>query len=162
MSKILWTIGHSTREINEFLEVLKSYHIKQLIDIRALPGSNKYPHFNNDRLKNYLSENGIDYKYIKQLSGLRKRIKDASPNVWKNKSFSNYAAYMEIADFKEGIKQLIDYALQAPTVIMCAEVLWWRCHRSLIADYMKSIGWEVINIQDSKTQTLHQIGRAHV
>ena len=155
MQKMLWTIGHSTREISEFIEILKFYHIKQVVDIRALPGSNKYPHFNNDRLKESLSEFGLEYKYIKQLSGLRKRIKDAPPNVWKNKSFSNYAAYMETADFKEGIDQLTNYALRAPTVIMCAEVLWWRCHRSLIADYMKSIGWDVINIQDSKTKIPH-------
>ena len=102
MEKTLWTIGHSTREISDFIDILKFYKITQLVDIRALPGSTKFPQFNNDFLKQELVKNGIQYQYIKQLSGLRKKTKDAEPNVWKNKSFSNYAAYMQTPEFKEG------------------------------------------------------------
>ena len=144
--KILWTIGHSNRTIEEFTNILLHYKIERLVDIRALPGSDKFPWFNQDSLKQSLNEIGIDYQYLKLLSGIRPQRKDSPNTACKNKSFRAYADYMETEPFKEGIAVLEDLASQKRTVIMCSEILWWRCHRSMVADYMKSIGWEVINI----------------
>ena len=147
MENRIWTIGHSTHSIGEFIELLKHYRIEQIADVRKLPGSNRFPHFNSDRLEEVLMEQHIGYRYFKLLGGLRPKNKDSRNIAWRNKSFRNYADYMETDSFREGIEQLVSYAQLRPTAIMCAEVLWWRCHRSMIADYLKSIGWQVIHIQ---------------
>ncbi len=151
----LWTIGHSTRNIGEFISILHHYNISQLVDVRSLPGSNKFPQFNKEELEISLKESNIEYIYLKELGGLRKKIKNSLPNNWKNKSFSNYADYMQTDEFKRGIHKLEIIAQKKPTAIMCSEILWWRCHRSMIADYMKNKGWNVINIQDKKINTPH-------
>ncbi|MGL5691649.1 MAG: DUF488 family protein, partial [Bacteroidales bacterium] len=107
MNNTIWTIGHSTRTGEHFIEVLKNYNIQVLVDIRTLPGSDKFPQFNQDRLSESLSQNGIEYVYIPRLGGLRPSHKD-SPNIaWRNKSFRAYADYMETDAFKEGIKELL-------------------------------------------------------
>ncbi len=147
MPHTIWTIGHSTHSIEKFVELLQRYHITQIADVRKLPGSNKFPQFNSDALEKALEEHHIGYAYFKLLGGLRPTNKDSKNTAWRNKSFRNYADYMETESFREGIEQLESYALQQPTAIMCAEVLWWRCHRSMIADYLKSRGWTVIHIQ---------------
>ena len=140
MERIIWTIGHSTLDVEQFVNVLESYHIELLVDVRSLPGSNKFPHFNADNLASYLKKNHIDYRYLKLLGGLRPKNKDSLNIAWRNQSFRNYADYMETEGFKEGISWLIEYALHTRTAIMCAEAVWWRCHRSMIADYLTSMG----------------------
>ena len=152
MNQTIWTIGHSTHSIELFVELLQQYDIELLVDVRSLPGSNKFPQFNSDNLAQSLREHEIEYTYLKILGGLRPKNKNSLNTAWRNQSFRNYADYMESDSFKEGIEILQELAREKRTAIMCAEVLWWRCHRSMIADVMKIKGWKVIHIQ-SKTST---------
>lgn len=144
--QIIYTIGHSTHSIDEFIAMLQSFEIKNLVDIRSMPGSRKYPQFNKDNLEVVLSENEIKYVYMKDLGGRRKVHSDSKNTRWKNISFRGYADYMETDAFKKAITELENVALQTPTAYMCAEAVWWRCHRSLVSDYLKARGWEVLHI----------------
>jgi uncharacterized protein (DUF488 family) len=143
----IWTIGHSTRTIDEFISLLKANGIKLLADVRAWPGSKRYPQFNNDALTESLNAHGIRYEHFPELGGKRKSKPDSHNTAWRNASFRGYADYMETDQFRKGIGRLLDVAAQAgPTAIMCAEAVWWRCHRSLIADHLKARGMEVMHI----------------
>ena len=155
MIKTLWTIGHSTWSIEQFIEILQQYDIQRIVDVRSLPGSNKFPQYNANELRASLNAQNIDYTYIKLLGGLRPKAKYSKSIAWRNQSFRNYADYTQTDPFKEGLKELEVLASQKRTAIMCAEVLWWRCHRSIIADYMKNQGWKVINIQSRTVATEH-------
>ena len=151
----IFTIGHSTRTIEEFLDLLFSFDIKILADIRRLPGSRKYPQFDQDALKKSLEENGIEYVYIEDLGGRRKISPDSKNTAWRNKSFQGYADYMETESFENGIKVLEKLALEKNTAMMCSEAVWWRCHRSMVSDYLKSKGWEVLHIMALGKATEH-------
>ena len=151
----IFTIGHSTRTIEEFLDLLFSFDIKILADIRRLPGSRKYPQFDQDALKKSLAENGIEYVYIEDLGGRRKVSPDSKNTAWRNKSFQGYADYMETESFENGIKVLEKLALEKNTAMMCSEAVWWRCHRSMVSDYLKSKGWEVLHIMALGKATEH-------
>jgi uncharacterized protein (DUF488 family) len=143
----IWTIGHSTRGIDEFIALLKENQIKLLADVRAFPGSKRYPQFNKDALAESLRARGIRYEHFPELGGKRKTKPDSRNTAWRNASFRGYADYMETEQFQKGIERLLDFAGEAcPTAIMCAEAVWWRCHRSLIADYLKAHGVEVLHI----------------
>lgn len=146
MEKLIYTIGHSTNTIEKFLAMLNSFHIQTLIDIRGLPGSRKFPQFDKENLEIVLPDNGIDYLHIKELGGRRKTNKDSNNTRWHNLSFRNYADYMETADFENGIIQLQEIAIQKKTAYMCAEAVWWRCHRAMVSDYLKAKGWTVLHI----------------
>lgn len=150
--KVIWTIGHSTHSIEHFIAMLLNNEIEVLIDVRSLPGSNKYPHFNQDRLEQSLADNNIKYHRISLLGGRRKLRKDSKNDGWRNKSFRAYADYMESDEFKKGVDELINYATHYRVAIMCAEVLWWRCHRAMISDYMKSMDWKVVHILDTENE----------
>ncbi|WP_027377638.1 DUF488 domain-containing protein [Kaistella palustris] len=152
---VLYTIGHSTRTIEEFLDLLFSFDIKILADIRRLPGSRKFPQFDQDQLKKSLEENGIEYIYLEDLGGRRKPSAKSVNTVWRNKSFQAYADYMETDTFAEGAAELAVLAAEKPTVIMCSEAVWWRCHRSMVADYFKAKGWEVLHIMALGKATEH-------
>lgn len=145
-NKTIFTIGHSTRTIEEFLDLLFSFDIKVLADIRRLPGSRKYPQFDQDALKKSLPENEIEYIYIEDLGGRRKVSPDSKNTTWRNKSFQGYADYMETESFENGVKELEKLALEKNTAMMCSEAVWWRCHRSMVSDYLKAKGWEVLHI----------------
>lgn len=151
----LYTIGHSTRTIEKFLELLFSFDIKILADIRRLPGSRKYPQFDQDALKKSLEENGIVYIYIADLGGRRPAKKDSKNTTWRNKSFQGYADYMETESFANAAAELAKLALEKPTAIMCSEAVWWRCHRSMVSDYFKAKGWEVLHIMSLGKATEH-------
>jgi uncharacterized protein (DUF488 family) len=143
----IWTIGHSTRAIDEFISLLKENEIKLLADVRAWPGSKRYPQFNKDALAESLNAHGIGYEHFPELGGKRKSKPDSLNTAWRNASFRGYADYMETEQFQKGIDRLLDVAVEAgPTAIMCAEAVWWRCHRSLIADYLKARGVEVLHV----------------
>lgn len=143
----IWTIGHSTRTIEEFISLLKENDIKLLADVRAWPSSKRYPQFNKDALAESLNAHGIAYEHFPELGGKRKTKPDSRNTAWRNASFRGYADYMETEQFQKGIERLLDAAAEAgSTAIMCAEAVWWRCHRSLIADYLKARGVEVLNI----------------
>jgi uncharacterized protein (DUF488 family) len=143
----IWTIGHSTRGIDEFISSLKENEIKLLVDVRAFPGSKRYPQFNKEALAKSLNAHGIRYEHFPELGGKRKSKADSRNTAWRNASFRGYADYMETEEFQKGIVRLLDVAEKAgPAAIMCAEAVWWRCHRSLIADYLKARGAEVLHI----------------
>src|SRR5262245_2026722 len=141
------TLGHSTRAIDEFISLLKENEIKLLVDVRAWPGSKRYPQFNNDALAESLTAHGIRYEHFPELGGKRKSKPDSRNTAWRNASFRGYADYMETEQFQKGIERLLDVSRSdGATAIMCAEAVWWRCHRSLIADYLKARGVEVLHV----------------
>jgi uncharacterized protein (DUF488 family) len=143
----IWTIGHSTRGIDEFISRLKENQIKLLVDVRAFPGSKRYPQFNKDALMESLQAHGIRYEHFPELGGKRKSKPDSRNTAWRNASFRGYADYMETEEFQKAVERLLEVAGKSgPTAIMCAEAVWWRCHRSLIADYLKARAVEVLHI----------------
>ena len=152
---VIYTIGHSNREIDGFIKLLQKNKIEVLIDVRKLPGSTKYPHFNQDELSSTLSSADILYVYLKELGGRRKQNKDSINIIWKNKSFQAYADHMSTDEFLKGIDTLLEYANKKRVAVMCSEAVWWRCHRALIADYLKSIGLDVYHIMSATSNTLH-------
>ena len=143
----IWTIGHSTRPIDEFVSLLKQNEIKLLVDVRTWPGSKRYPQFNKEALVESLNAHAIRYGHFPELGGKRKSKPDSRNTAWRNASFRGYADYMETEQFQEGIDRLLSVATETgATAIMCAEAVWWRCHRSLIADYLKARGVEALHI----------------
>jgi uncharacterized protein (DUF488 family) len=152
----IWTIGHSTRPIDDFISLLDQNGIKLLADVRTLPGSKRYPHFNKEALAESLSARGIRYEHLPELGGRRKTKRDSRNTAWRNASFRGYADYMETKQFHKGVERLLALAREAgPTAIMCAEAVWWRCHRSLISDYLKASSVEVLHILDANKVEPH-------
>ena len=152
----IWTIGHSTRTIEKFISVLEEHGIKQLADVRLLPGSKRNPQFNKETLEDSLGKVGICYEHFPELGGRRKPREDSPNTAWRNESFRGYADYMETEGFDKGVKRLLDLSADAgPTAIMCAEAVWWRCHRSLISDYLKAVDIEVMHILDANKTEPH-------
>ncbi|QEC69149.1 DUF488 domain-containing protein [Panacibacter ginsenosidivorans] len=145
-NKTIWTIGHSTRTLDEFIAMLKSFQIELLADIRSFPGSRRYPHFNKEALEVSLPENNIKYIHLRELGGRRKVRPDSVNTGWRVAAFRGYADYMETDAFKIAIKELEAIALKERTAYMCSEAVWWRCHRSLVSDYLKVYKWKVIHI----------------
>lgn len=152
---LIYTIGHSTRSGDEFLSILRSFKIELLADIRTYPGSNRYPHFNKEYLQQILPREKIIYQHFPELGGRRKPLKDSRNDAWKNDAFRGYADHMESADFTQGIKKLAEEASQYKTAYMCSEAVWWRCHRSLVSDYLKWKGWEVMHIMNENKSEEH-------
>lgn len=142
----IWTVGHSTLSIEQFLVTLASFKIELLVDVRSFPGSRRYPHFNKENVRGSLTSAGIDYLHMPELGGRRRTRPDSQNIAWRNESFRGYADYMETDAFREGIERLLELARERPTAIMCAEAVWWRCHRSLIADFLKAAGVTVTHI----------------
>ncbi len=155
MAKKIWTIGHSTHPIKEFIDLLEHNKIRTVADVRSYPSSLYQPQYNQKRLKNSLAKAKIKYIHLPLLGGLRKAKKDSKNKAWKNLFFRGYADYMETKNFKIGIDQLAQLAKKQNTVIMCAEAVWWRCHRSLISDYLKSKGWQVFHILSQAKPKVH-------
>ena len=152
----IWTIGHSTREIDAFISLSRENGIKLVADVRMFPGSKRYPQFNKEALIDSLGKAGIRYEHFPELGGRRKAKPDSRNTAWRNTSFRGYADYMETEEFRTGIARLIDLSYEAgPTAIMCAEAVWWRCHRALISDYLKTRGVEVTHILDTKQIETH-------
>jgi uncharacterized protein (DUF488 family) len=149
----IWTIGHSTRSIDEFIELLRQYQIEILVDVRHFPGSRRYPQFNQPELARSLSDARIRYEHVVELGGRRRARPDSRNLRWRNAAFRGYADYMETEPFRQGIDRLFKIAATGPTAIMCSEAVWWRCHRSMIADYLKANGVRVVHIMSlGKTQ----------
>jgi uncharacterized protein (DUF488 family) len=142
----VWTIGHSTRDIDEFIDLLTENQIEAVADVRSLPGSRKFPQFNAENLAESLPTAGIDYVPFKQLGGRRKVRKDSPHTVWRHPAFRGYADYMDTDEFTKGVDKLLELAAKKRTAIMCSEAVWWRCHRSMISDHLKSIGVKVTHI----------------
>jgi len=144
--KTIWTIGHSTRPMEEFIAMLHSFNIELVADIRSFPGSRKFPQYNKETLQVSLPQSNIQYVHLKSLGGRRKVKPDSKNTVWRNAAFRGYADYMETNFFKDGIAELEKLALKQRTAYMCSEAVWWRCHRSMVSDYLKVRGWKVMHI----------------
>jgi uncharacterized protein (DUF488 family) len=149
------TVGHSTRSSEDFNQILLSHHITALVDVRSFPGSRRYPQFNKPELARALESVGINYSHSPKLGGRRRPSLESKNTAWRNASFRAYADHMDSEEFQQGIADLIELAEKKRTAVMCAESLWWRCHRSLIADYLKAKGFEVIHILDAKKTEAH-------
>lgn len=154
-SPVIYTIGHSTRTLSGFIGMLRSFDIQVLADIRHYPGSRKYPQFNKENLEKELPENGIEYLHLEALGGRRKAEQNSKNTRWRNASFRGYADYMETDGFKKGIAELQTIAAIKTTAYMCSEALWWRCHRSMVSDWLKAKGWKVLHIAVNDKATEH-------
>ena len=155
--RILFTIGHSTHSIDEFIPLLNSQGVQHLVDVRAIPKSRHCPQFNTDALASCLNQAGIVYTHLKALGGRRHSRKGSINTGWRNTSFRGYADYMATPQFAEGLDALVQIALAHRTAIMCAEAVPWRCHRSLIADALIVKGWEVRDILSASAAAEHHL-----
>lgn len=154
----IYTIGHSTRDLADFSHLLQVHEISLLEDIRAYPASRRYPQFNRESLEAWLPEIGSDYVWEKDLGGRRKKLmsREESPNfALRNEAFRNYADYMLTEPFRNAIARLVERAAQRNTAIMCAEAVYFRCHRMLVSDYLVSQGHRVLHILDDKSPKEH-------
>lgn len=142
----IYTIGHSTRSIEDFIAIMKFYKIECLVDIRRFPHSRKFTQFDQENLRKTLEENAIRYQHMEELGGRRKVSRNSENNRWRNSSFKGYADYMETPEFKKAVHELEKIASGHTTAYMCSEILWWRCHRSLVSDWLKLHNWEVTHI----------------
>ena len=154
MAKV-WTVGHSTRSGEEFGQILRVHEIEVLVDVRSFPGSRRYPQFNRETLSESLAKLGIEYKHAPRLGGRRTPRKDSHNTAWKNASFRAYADHTETDEFRNGVEELLELADDSRVAVMCAEAVWWRCHRSLISDYLKAKGHTVIHILDENKTEEH-------
>ena len=153
----VWTIGHSTRTAEEFIDVLAAHEIEAVVDVRRFPGSRRLPQFGSAALEGSLRDAGVSYQWIEALGG-RRRPDPASPNdAWENEAFRGSADHTESEEFAEGLFELLMIANGRRTAIMCAELLWWRCHRRIIADVLVALGYEVRHIQDASASALHEL-----
>ncbi|EZQ18855.1 hypothetical protein CF98_18470 [Halopseudomonas bauzanensis] len=149
-AETIWTIGHSTRSIEEFIALLHHYRIEAIADVRRFPGSRRLPQFGQEALRASLNEAGIDYQLITELGGRRRAAADSVNLAWRNASFRGYADHTASREFAIGLERLQQLAVRSRTSMMCAEVLWWRCHRSLVSDVLMVGGTRVMHIQDEQ------------
>lgn len=145
----VWTIGHSTLSLERFLAILTRADVRALADVRRFPGSRKHPQFNQPALAQAARDAGIAYHSFPDLGGRRAPRLGSRNTAWRVAGFQGYADYMETPAFQAGAERLIALARDAPSAIMCAEALWWRCHRGLIADYLKAGGFQVLHLTES-------------
>ncbi|MBS0654895.1 MAG: DUF488 domain-containing protein [Verrucomicrobia bacterium] len=153
----LFTIGHSTRTIQYFIDLLKAYDIELVVDVRTIAKSRHNPQFNEESLQDTLHSAGITYVHLTKLGGLRHALKDSINTAWHNLSFRGFADYMQTPPFWEGLEELELLAKKHKAAILCAEAVPWRCHRSLIADALTLRKWKVFHIQSKKTAKLHEL-----
>ncbi|MCU1310258.1 MAG: hypothetical protein JWO20_1383 [Candidatus Angelobacter sp.] len=154
----VYTLGHSTRELADFSAVLQAHEIQVLVDIRAFPMSKRLPHFNRERLELWLPEIGIEYRWMQELGGRRKKILTESPNIaLRNDSFRNYADYMLTEEFQSAAGAVAEVAESHKVAIMCAERMYFQCHRMLVSDYLTAHGHHVLHIENEKRPREHKM-----
>lgn len=153
----VWTVGHSTRSADDFIALLESHGIRQLVDVRTIPRSRHNPQFAKEELETSLRDAGIHYLHMPALGGLRHARRDSINTAWRNTSFRGYADYMQTEPFAEGLESLIHMSRQRRTAIMCAEAVPWRCHRSLVADALSVRGIPAIEILSASSYRLHKL-----
>jgi uncharacterized protein (DUF488 family) len=156
---VLYSIGHSTRTLEELAGLLEARGVRKLADIRTIPKSRHVPQFNEGPLSAALRLRGISYLHLSELGGLRKARKDSRNLAWKNKSFRGYADYMETAEFERGLERLLAEAEAGPLAFMCAEAVPWRCHRNLVSDALTARGHEVLEITGSGEPKPHKLAQ---
>ena len=158
---MIYTIGHSTHSADAFLALLRMHGVTQLADVRTMPMSRRYPHFNRDSLEKLLAASGIRYRHLGGLGGLRKPKRDSTNTAWKHPSFRGYADYMETEAFELAFRELVVFGSAGPTAVMCAEAVWWRCHRQLLADALLVQGvpvWHILGA-DAKPHEMSAFAR---
>jgi uncharacterized protein (DUF488 family) len=154
---MILTVGHSTHPLEEFLALLAAHGVEQLMDVRTIPKSRRNPQYNSEALAESLQAAHIQYRHMPGLGGLRHPRKDSINSAWQNDSFRGYADYMQTPAFEDSVRELIDASQFHRTVIMCAEAVPWRCHRSLIADALLARGIEVADILTAKPAKAHTL-----
>ncbi len=154
----LYTIGHSTRSFEELVEALQAHGIKTLVDIRSFPASRRLPHFNRENLEQELPKRGIEYVWMKELGGRRKKIRNDSPNTaLRSDSFRNYADHMLTREFQDAAAKLVEMAEQRRVAYMCAERMWFQCHRMIVSDYLVAHGNTVLHIDGTGPTRPHKL-----
>ena len=151
------TIGHSTRQLADFIALLEAHGIKQLVDIRSVPRSRRHPHFSADALSASLRDRSIFYRHSPALGGMRKPRRDSRNTAWRVEGFRGYADYMETEAFRVALDELVTVAREGSTAIMCAEAVWWRCHRQLVADALVARGIVVRHISSARAAAEHTL-----
>ena len=157
MSLTVWTVGHSTRAAEEFLGLLRAHGVDAIADVRRFPGSRRHPHFGRDQLEPFLTANGIHYAWMPELGGRRSPAKDSRNTGWRVAAFRGYADYMETPAFSDAMARLLELASSRRTAVMCAEALWWQCHRRLISDWLVARGHEVMHIESATKASPHRL-----
>ncbi len=153
----IWTVGHSNRTMDDFLAVIRSFSIEILADIRSFPGSASFPHFNKRSLEKRLPDAGIEYIHLPDLGGRRKSVPSPGVDIRADRPFQGYAGYIKTAQFSIAATHLEQMAGDKRLVYMCSEAVWWRCHRSLVSDYLKSRGWLILHITGLGKATEHPL-----
>lgn len=154
----VWTIGHSTHSFAEFLAILQAHAIETVADVRRFPGSRRHPQFGAEPLRTALAAHRIDYHWFAELGGRRRPdLLDAEGSMWRHPSFRAYAQHLNSEEFAQGLVSLMHAAKASRTAIMCSELLWWRCHRRLIADAMVFCGWQAIHILGMTEHSEHRL-----
>ena len=148
-TRTLWTIGHSTHPWETFVRLLQEAGIEAVVDVRLLAGSRRHPQFNNDAMAEALPQAGIRYVPMRDLGGRRRPRPDSHNTAWRHPAFRGYADYMETAGYRQARERLAELAQRERTAVMCAEAVWWQCHRSLISDDFKADGWTVLHLQSA-------------
>jgi len=153
----VWTVGHSTRDWDDFLALLGGYGIEAVADVRRFPGSRRHPWFAGETMAKTLPVAGFDYLWLPQLGGRRRALPGSPNGAWRNAAFQGYADHLQSAEFAEGLALLLELAARRRTALMCAEAVWWRCHRRLIADVLITRGIEVRHILDATHLQVHAL-----
>lgn len=157
MTYTIFTIGHSTRSVEEFIELLKKHEVQLLVDVRRFPASRRYPHFNQAALTHSLSVAGIQYRHMPGLGGRRPARRDSVNLGWRNTNFRGYADYMQSEEFWKTLEELMQMGRTSRTAVMCAEAVPWRCHRNLISDALLTRGWQVCHILSASKADHHEL-----
>jgi len=157
VANAIFTIGHSTHPIEEFIAILQAHGIRQLVDVRTIPRSRRNPQFNQENLPGSLNAVGLVYRHMRSLGGLRHPRRDSINTGWRNAGFRGFADYMQTPEFQDNLEKLIEFSSEAPTAIMCAEAVPWRCHRSLIADALVARGIGVQEIMSAAKSQPHAL-----
>src|SRR4051812_13682531 len=153
----VWTVGHSTRSADEFIALLRAHDITAIADVRRFPASRRHPHFAREQLEVDLPRHGVQYVWMPDLGGRRNPRKDSTNTGWRVAAFQGYADYMETPEFRDAVDRLVALSGTARTAIMCAESLWWRCHRRLISDWLLTHGHEVTHIESATRASPHKL-----
>jgi uncharacterized protein (DUF488 family) len=154
---VLYTVGHSTRSFDEFVALVRAHGVAQIADVRTVPKSRRHPHFAKESLERTLAAVGLGYRHFAALGGLRKPRRDSRNTAWRHPAFRGYADHLETAAFERALDELVEWASGAPTAIMCAEAVWWQCHRQLIADALVARGHEVRHIMSGGNAPAHTL-----
>jgi uncharacterized protein (DUF488 family) len=153
----IWTVGHSTRTLDDFVATLQAYQIELIVDVRRFPGSRRLPQFGTRELKAGLEQNGVQYLWLESLGGRRSPDLASRNGGWTNSAFRGYADHTATEEFAEGLFELLNISSGLRTAVMCAELLWWRCHRRIIADVLVSLDVEVTHIRNAQFSEPHKL-----